>query len=70
MDHLAKQKNTGNENFDLTKLIGKKELDAYKTYVALTSYENVFLNNPDLRGRIEEYSTRDATFPLDFAVGA
>ncbi|GEM_PF-6720428 len=53
------------EGIELEKLVGEKELQAYKTYIELTLYDKLVKNDECLHVVKNEYTQRDMNFPID-----
>lgn len=53
---------------ELEELIGEKELDAFKSYIKLTEYQNIIFSEQSLVAANRDYATRDMTFPIDLLI--
>lgn len=53
---------------DLLYAISDEDEEAYETYVALTTYENVYKNNKVIENVRKDYANRDSSFPVDLVM--
>jgi hypothetical protein len=56
------------KEFDFQTIVGKKEFEAYQTYIKLTSYENIVVNMQESGVICDDYNSRDFTFPMDLHI--
>jgi hypothetical protein len=56
------------QTLNFKELIGEKELENFRTYVALADYRNFVINSKDNTMSENAYKSRDLTFPVDLCI--